>query len=99
MDRGDVWWLNSSAAFSQQLAYVNENNQVVMRVDNYSYVPDGEKRNSIRIESRDWYSVGSLWIVDISHIPYGCSVGLCTQIVIHFFMDWVVLGLACILDA
>ena len=79
MERGDVWWLSSSDAFSQQLAYVNENNQIVMKVDNSSTVTYNDKRNSIRIETRDWYSVGSLWIVDISHIPYGCSVSLSTQ--------------------
>ena len=75
-DSGDVWWLNKSEAFSQRLAYVNEKNQVVMKVDNTSYVPLNEKRNSIRIESHDWYGVGSLWVVDIAHVPYGCSVSL-----------------------
>lgn len=74
--RGDVWWLDSAAAFTQQLAYVNENNQAVMKVDNSSFVPYNQKRNSIRIESRDWYGVGSLWIADISHVPDGCSVSL-----------------------
>lgn len=47
-----------------------------MKVDNTSNVPLNEKRNSIRIESRDWYGVGSLWVVDIAHVPYGCSVSL-----------------------
>ena len=45
-----------------------------MKVDNSTYIPWNEKRNSVRIESRDWYGVGSLWIVDIAHVPYGCSV-------------------------
>ena len=75
-DRGDVYWVNRSEAQSQRLAYVNEKNQIVMKVDNSSYVPLNEKRNTVRIESRDWYDVGSLWIVDIAHVPYGCSVSL-----------------------
>lgn len=71
---GDVWWLNSSAAFAQRLAYVNGQNQVVLKVDNSSVVPLNQKRNSVRIETRDLYGVGSLWIVDIAHVPFGCSV-------------------------
>ena len=68
--------MNRSEAFSQRLAYVNEKNQVVMKVDNTAHVHLNEKRNSIRIESRHWYDVGSLWVVDIAHVPYGCSVCL-----------------------
>lgn len=74
MYRGDVWWLDSVDSFSQHLAYVNENNQVVLKVDTSSNVLYNDKRNSIRIESRDRYDVGSLWIVDLSHVPSGCSV-------------------------
>ena len=81
-DRGDVWWLNRSEAFSQQLVYINEMDQVVMKVDNASYVAWNDKRNSVRIESRDLYGVGSLWIVDIAHVPYGCSVSLLIQPVV-----------------
>jgi len=76
MDRGDVEWLNKSDAFAQRLAYVNGRNQAVMRVDNTTNVPWNDKRNSVRIESSHWYGVGSLWVVDIAHVPYGCSVSL-----------------------
>jgi hypothetical protein len=77
--RGDVWWVNRSVATTQRLAYVNERNQVVMRVDNATNVASNDKRNSVRIESLDWFGVGSLWVVDISHVPYGCSVSLHAQ--------------------
>lgn len=79
-DRGDVWWLNSSAAFAQRLAYINGQNRVVLKVDNSSVVPLNQKRNSVRIETHDTYGVGSLWIVDIAHVPFGCSVSLGGQI-------------------
>ena len=28
----------------------------------------------VRITSKDFYDVGSLWVIDLLHIPYGCSV-------------------------
>ncbi|KAH9040528.1 glycoside hydrolase family 16 protein [Lactarius hengduanensis] len=71
---GDVWWLDRTSAFQQNLAYIDENNRAVIKVDNVSNVPYNEKRNTIRITSQDSYGVGSLWIIDLTHLPYGCSV-------------------------
>jgi hypothetical protein len=71
---GDVWWLSREDATSQNLAYVNEAGHAIMKVDNTSNVLFNDKRNSVRITSQDFYGVGSLWIVDILHLPYGCSV-------------------------
>ena len=28
----------------------------------------------VRIGSKDYYALGSIWIFDIAHLPYGCSV-------------------------
>jgi len=91
---GDVWWLDRASAFRENLAYINEHDRVIIKVDNVTSVPFNEKRNSvivtpllrsdllqklcqIRITSQDWYAVGSLWIIDLIHLPYGCSVPLC----------------------
>lgn len=71
---GDVWWLNEQDAASQGLAYVNGNGNAIIRVDNYSTVPYNQKRNSVRITTTDAYDYGSLWIIDILHLPFGCSV-------------------------
>ncbi|KAF8480112.1 concanavalin A-like lectin/glucanase domain-containing protein [Russula ochroleuca] len=71
---GDVWWLDRSSAFRENLAYVDQNNRVIMKVDNVTDIPFNEKRNSVRITSQDWYGVGSVWIIDLTHLPYGCSV-------------------------
>ncbi len=32
------------------------------------------KRNSVRLTSQDTYDVGSVWVIDALHMPYGCSV-------------------------
>ncbi|KAJ7594710.1 concanavalin A-like lectin/glucanase domain-containing protein [Mycena floridula] len=71
---GDVWWLDADQAFDQRLAYINDAGHAIMKVDNASNVPFNEKRNSIRITSKDAYAVGSLWIIDALHLPFGCSV-------------------------
>lgn len=71
---GDVWWLDASDAFAQGLAYVNSNGNAIIKVDNTSNVPFNQKRNSVRITTHDAYSLGSLWIFDVVHLPYGCSV-------------------------
>jgi hypothetical protein len=44
---GDVVWVDRVTAFEQNLAYVDEQNRVIMKVDNVNYVPFNEKRNSV----------------------------------------------------
>ncbi|KII91131.1 glycoside hydrolase family 16 protein [Plicaturopsis crispa FD-325 SS-3] len=71
---GDVWWLSEVDAFSEGLAYVNAAGNAIIKVDNTSNVAYGQKRNSVRITTQESYGVGSLWVIDLKHIPYGCSV-------------------------
>lgn len=71
---GDVVWLNINDAFGQGLAYVNTDGNAILKVDNMHKVEFNQKRNSIRITTQAAYAVGSLWITDMVHIPYGCSV-------------------------
>ncbi|KAF9240470.1 concanavalin A-like lectin/glucanase domain-containing protein [Melanogaster broomeanus] len=71
---GNATWVNQSVATSQQLAYVNSEGHAIIKVDNVTDVLDGALRNSVRITSQDVYDIGSLWIIDLNHIPYGCSV-------------------------
>ncbi|CAK5271233.1 unnamed protein product [Mycena citricolor] len=71
---GDVNWLTESDAFSQQLALVNQAGNVIIKVDNFTPVSPGQKRNSVRITTRKTYAMGTLWIVDAVHMPFGCSV-------------------------
>jgi hypothetical protein len=71
---GDVWWLNRDDSYAQGLAYINTAGNAVLKVDNTHNVALNDKRNSVRITSVDAYAVGSLWIIDLVHLPYGCSV-------------------------
>lgn len=53
---------------------MNSVGNAVIKVDNIHSVQSPQKRNSVRITTKDSYAVGSLWIFDLVHIPYGCSV-------------------------
>ena len=44
---GDVVWVDRVTAFEQNLAYIDEQNRVIIKVDNANYVPWNEKRNSV----------------------------------------------------
>jgi len=39
--------LDRASAFRENLAYVNEHNRVIIKVDNVTNVPFNEKRNSV----------------------------------------------------
>ena len=67
-------FLNASAAKSDKLAFVNSAGNAIMKVDNTTTVAFNDKRNTIRISSKDSYGVGSVFVADMLHVPYG--VGL-----------------------
>ncbi|KZT51853.1 glycoside hydrolase family 16 protein [Calocera cornea HHB12733] len=72
---GDVNFVTRDVAFAQpQLTYVNGAGNAIIRVDNVSTVPQPYKRNTVRISTVDTYGLGSLWVMDALHLPYGCSV-------------------------
>jgi len=75
LTNGDVIFVSSSVAASAKLAYVDPGtNHAIIKVDNTSTVPFNEKRNTVRITTNDRYAVGSVWVADMYHLPYGCSV-------------------------
>ncbi|KAF7323782.1 Rhodanese domain-containing protein [Mycena kentingensis (nom. inval.)] len=71
---GDVNWMDEAGAYTDHLALVNAWGNVILKVDDFSNVPFNEKRNSVRITTKKSYELGSLWIIDAVHLPYGCSV-------------------------
>ncbi|KAM0790911.1 hypothetical protein ACM66B_004218 [Microbotryomycetes sp. NB124-2] len=72
LTNGDVNFVNQSD--SSQLAYITSNGNAIIKVDNTSVVPYNEKRNTVRITTEQQFGIGSLWVMDALHVPYGCSV-------------------------
>ncbi|KAK4704099.1 hypothetical protein P7C70_g2115, partial [Phenoliferia sp. Uapishka_3] len=70
---GFVNYVNRSTAFQDSLAYV-EDGAAFMSVDALTKLNLGQKRKSIRVQSEETFGIGSLVILDASHIPYGYGV-------------------------
>ncbi|KZT70709.1 glycoside hydrolase family 16 protein [Daedalea quercina L-15889] len=71
---GDIVYVSQQNATAQKLAYVNDNGAAIIKVDNTSFVPWNQKRDSVRITTADYFELGSVLIMDASHIPYGCGI-------------------------
>ncbi|KAJ7644461.1 glycoside hydrolase family 16 protein [Roridomyces roridus] len=70
LTNGDAIFVTSSVAKSSQLAYVDPTtNRAIIKVDNSSTVPLNQKRNTVRISSKDEFEVGSVWIACCSVWP------------------------------
>ncbi|KAJ6451631.1 glycoside hydrolase family 16 protein [Mycena sanguinolenta] len=75
LTNGDAFFVTSKVASSSKLAYVDPTtNRAIIKVDNTSTVALNDKRNTVRISSKDQIGVGSVWIADMYHVPFGCSV-------------------------
>lgn len=72
---GDIIWVDAAtaAATSNPLTYINAAGNAVIKVDNTTTVPYNEKRNSVRLTSKDKINLGTLVTFDTLHVPYGCS--------------------------
>ncbi|KAI0777300.1 concanavalin A-like lectin/glucanase domain-containing protein [Trametes elegans] len=73
----NVWWVDEPTAARDNLAYINQAGNAILRVDNATTLPDNgpdTRRNTVRITSQEFYDVGSLWVFDATHVPYGCTV-------------------------
>lgn len=67
---GLVTYQSQSAAQSQNLSYVNDDDHFVMGVSTVSTALSG--RNSVRIQSKDSYSDG-VYVLNVTHVPTGCA--------------------------
>ena len=64
---------NKTFAESDGIVSINDKKHAVLRVSTDEVVYN-EKRYSFRIESSELFGIGSLFVLDAVHIPYGCSV-------------------------
>ncbi|GAA5841387.1 hypothetical protein JCM11251_006174 [Rhodosporidiobolus azoricus] len=72
LTNGDIDWVNKTD--SSDLTYMNAAGNAIIKADNTSTVLYPNKRRSVRIQSNDSYGIGSMWVFDFLHVPYGCSV-------------------------
>ena len=67
-------FVSSSTASSKNLAFVDPStNRAIIKVDNTTKVSPGQKRNTVRIATKDQFTIGSVWVADMHHVPYGVS--------------------------
>ncbi|QRV79827.1 glycoside hydrolase family 16 protein [Ceratobasidium sp. AG-Ba] len=74
---GNVAYLPKEAATSQGLAYVNPAGNAIIKVDNTTVGnPDDMAygRASVKMNTTQPFTKGSLVVMDALHLPYGCSV-------------------------
>ena len=63
-----------------KLAYVDSSTgRAIIKVDNTTNVPYNEKRNTIRIASEERYDIGSVFVADFYHVPYGVRLYFLTS--------------------
>ncbi|KAI9066573.1 hypothetical protein FKP32DRAFT_355906 [Trametes sanguinea] len=74
LTNGDVTWVDQNTATSSKLTYVNDAGHAIVKVDDTSFVPFNQKRNSVRVSTQDYFPVGSVVVFDATHVPFGCSV-------------------------
>ena len=67
-------YVGQSAAQKSNLAYINDAGNAIMRVDNSSSLKFGDKRDSVHITSQDLFTVGTVWIADFLHVPFGVRI-------------------------
>ncbi|KAI0783415.1 concanavalin A-like lectin/glucanase domain-containing protein [Abortiporus biennis] len=73
LTNGNTNYVSAKDAASLKLAFINDAGNAVMKVDNTSSLKFPQRRNSIRINTKDRFTVGTVWIADMVHVPYGCS--------------------------
>lgn len=70
---GLVNYQTKANAVKKKLAYVQPDGTTVLAVDDFTDVPVGGKRDSVRISTKKKYN-GGLFIADFFKMPHGCSV-------------------------
>lgn len=71
---GTVDYVDRNTANQNGLTYVTSSGTAILSADRTSQLAPGVGRASVRLTSTDMYDAGTLIIIDLKHVPYGCSV-------------------------
>ncbi|KAG0662536.1 hypothetical protein C6P46_003278 [Rhodotorula mucilaginosa] len=74
LTNGAVYYVGSNEAARANVAYTNAAGNVILKADNTSTLAIGGLRNSVRITTQETYDIGSLFVMDAYHVPFGCAV-------------------------
>jgi hypothetical protein len=67
-----ISFVTASQASKQKLAFVNSAGNAIIKVDNTTNnLQINQDRNSVNIATKDYFAMGSVWIADMLHVPYG----------------------------
>jgi hypothetical protein len=77
-------WVNQATANTSRLTYVDPvTNHAFLRVDNSSRLAAPARRNAVRINTNELYGVGTVWVGDFVHVPFGVRFFFCTGFVLR----------------
>lgn len=73
---GNLHWVSQSVAQSLKMVQTTSSGSIFLGVDNTTSANGDPNfgRNSLYLTSNEKISIGSLLVLDINHMPYGCSV-------------------------
>jgi hypothetical protein len=93
---GQINYLSRSDAMNKNLTFVQPDGTVVLAVDDYTWLNEGEQRNSIRIQSKKSYN-GGLFILDAWSKSYILLLWPINSKYHNSNASWM-FGLACMVD-
>lgn len=70
---GLISYLSRADALANKLVSISKAGTAIISIDRTSRLSEGQPRKSVRISSTDVYQPGNLVIVDLKHVPVGCS--------------------------
>ncbi|GJE89028.1 glycoside hydrolase family 16 protein [Phanerochaete sordida] len=72
LTNGNVIFVNKTDSTS--LTYVTPSGQAIVAIDNTTFVPANNPRNAVSISSQDYFEIGTVFVIDVARLPWGCSV-------------------------
>ncbi|GAA5996540.1 glycoside hydrolase family 16 protein [Rhodotorula paludigena] len=70
---GLVSHVTAEDAWARNLVSITDDDTVLFSIDRTSVLSAGQNRDSVRIESKETFNPGTLFLADFKHAPVGCS--------------------------